>query len=36
MSESTRQGLMELANKLGVSLEYLIMHLEDEIIYPIT
>jgi hypothetical protein len=36
MSESTRHGLLNLANKLGITMEYLILHLEDEIRYPIT
>lgn len=36
MSEVTRQGLEELANKLNVTLEYLLKHLEDDLEYPIT
>lgn len=36
MSENIRQGLMELATKMKVDLEYLIKHLEDDIEYPIT
>lgn len=36
MSENTRQGLKDLAIKLKVSVEYLLLHLEDDLSYPIT